>query len=229
MQFHWVVFGIVLSSMYITYHGYTCFKIQSARKVTIITDVFDKSIGLKPPSPRAEILTFSCNHYDAGVVTKGIKGNLPFIAGNPGEYEISGIIITGIPAEHGKDLAKESFGTTIYKFSIDGLVVCHLGDIGQKELSENQLDILGDIDILIIPVGGVYVLDSKEAARVVNQIEPRVIIPMAYSIPGLKLKLDKVNLFFQEIGMPPKEKLKKLKISKKDLPPEGMSIVEFRI
>lgn len=214
--------------MYITYHGYTCFRIQFAQKATVLTDIFDRSIGLKPPSPRAEILTFSCHHYDAGVVTKGVKGNQPFIVDGPGEYEISGITITGIPAEHGKNLAKESFETAIYKFSIDGIALCHLGDIGQKELNESQLDILGDIDILMIPVGGIYVLDYKEAARVVSQIEPRVIIPMAYGMPGLKLKLDKVNLFFQEIGMSPKEKIEKLKINKKDLPSEGMSVIEFK-
>lgn len=211
--------------MYITYHGHTCFKIQSARKVTVITDIFDKSIGLRPLAPKAEILTFSCDHYDSKNILKGQKENLPFVINSPGEYEISEIMIDGIPAKHSDDLVGKFSDTIIYKFLIDDVFVCHLGDMGQKELDEKQIDAIGDVDILLVPVGGTYLADYKSAARIVNQIEPRIVIPMGYNINGLKLKLDDVDLFLKEIGISPKEKTDKLKMFKKDLPQGDTEIV----
>lgn len=215
--------------MYITYHGWTCFKIQSSRKVTIITDIFDKSIGIKPLSPKAEILIFSCDHYDSKNILKDQGSNSPFIINSPGEYEISGIIIDGISAKHGGELEKESFDTTIYKFLIDDISVCYLGDMGQKELNEKQLDVIGNVDVLLISVGGAYLLDYKSATHIVNQIEPRIVIPMGYNIDGLKIKLDRIDLFFKEVGISPKEKTDKLKITKEDLPQEDMEIIELKI
>ena len=215
--------------MYISYYGYTCFKIQSQQKTTVITDVFDKSIGLRPPSPKADILTYSCAHFDCGNVAEKNNENQPIVINSPGEYEISGIAIDGIPAKHGGKLQQESFDTALYVFRIDDMVLCHLGDLGQKELNEDQLEAVGEVDVLMVPVGGNYTVDYKSAAHIVNQIEPRVVIPMAYYLPGLKVKLDKIDLFFKEIGISPKEKIDKLKMTKKDLPPEEMEVVEFRI
>jgi L-ascorbate metabolism protein UlaG (beta-lactamase superfamily) len=215
--------------MYITYHGYTCFKIQSSQKITIITDIFDKSVGMKPPAPKAEILTFSCDHYDSKNILNGQKDNLPFIINSSGEYEISGVMIDGIFAKHGESSAKESFDTTIYKFLVDDISICHLGDMGQKELNEKQLDSIGDVDILLTPVGGTYLLDYKSAAHIVNQIEPRIIVPMGYGMKDLKLKLDSVDLFLKEIGISPKESVDKLKIAKKDLPQEDTEVIIFSI
>ncbi|OWK27421.1 MAG: hypothetical protein US76_04300 [Parcubacteria group bacterium GW2011_GWA2_38_13b] len=215
--------------MYITYYGYTCFKIQSQQKITAITDIFDKSIGLKPPFPKADILTYSCSHFDCSDTAEKNSENQPFIINSPGEYEISGIAIDGIPAKHGEKLQQESFDTALYVFRTEGMSLCHLGDLGQKELNDNQLEAIGEIDILMVPVGGNYTIDYKSAAHIVNQIEPRLVIPMAYHLPNMKVELDKIDLFFKEIGISPKEKIDKLKITKKDLPPEEMEVVEFKI
>lgn len=215
--------------MQITYYGYTCFKIQSQGKITVITDVFDKSIGLKPPLLKADILTYSCAHFDCGDIMEKNNESQLFVINNPGEYEVSGIMIDGISAKHSEKLQQESFDTTLYIFRIDEMVLCHLGDLGQKELNEDQLDIIGEVDILMVPVGGNYTADYKSAAHIVNQVEPRIVIPMAYRLPGLKVKLDEIDLFFKEIGISPKEKVDKLKIAKKDLPPEEMEVVEFKI
>ena len=215
--------------MYITYCGYTCFKIQSQQKITIITDIFDKSIGLRPPSPKADVLTYSCAHFDFSGIAEKNDENQPFVINSPGEYEASGILIDGISAKHGGKLQRESFDTTVYVFRIDEMVLCHLGDLGQKELNEDQLEAMGEVDILMVPIGGDYTIDYKNAVHIVNQIEPRIIIPMAYHLPGLKVKLDKIDLFFKEIGISPKEKVDKLKIVKNDLPPEEMEAVEFKI
>lgn len=215
--------------MHITYCGYTCFKIQSQQKATVITDIFDKSIGLKPPFPKADILTYSCAHFDCGDIAEKNNDSQQFVINGPGEYEISGIMINGIPAKHGEKLQQESFDTTLYVFRIDDMSLCHLGDLGQKELNEGQLEAVGEVDILMVPVGGNYMIDYKSAAHIVNQIEPRIVIPMAYHLPGLKVELDKIDLFFKEIGVSPKAKIDKLKIMKKDLPPEEMEAVEFVI
>ena len=99
----------------------------------------------------------------------------------------------------------------------------------EKELTPEQLESIGDVDILLIPVGGVYTINGKEAQKVISQLEPKIVIPMHYNIPGLKFKsgkkIDGLNAFCKEIGICPTEEINKFKVTKKDLPQEEMKIV----
>jgi len=103
--------------------------------------------------------------------------------------------------------------------------LCHLSDLGQKELFPSQLDKIGDIDILMIPVGGIYTIDAAEAVKVMAQIEPKIIIPMHYKIPKLKIKLDDIDKFLKNLGIKKPESLPKLSIRKKDISTEEAKII----
>lgn len=121
----------------------------------------------------------------------------------PGEYEIQGVSIIGIPSFHDSKKGEERGKNTIYVFEIDGLRLAHLGDLGHK-LSEETVNSMGDIDVLMIPVGGQYTIDAKVAAEVARAIDPNIIIPMHYQMPGLNpavfAELTDEKLFINELG-----------------------------
>ena len=169
--------------MKITWHGQSCFKI-AIKDVTLVTDPFGKDIGLKPPHFEADIVTVSHDHHDHNNVS-ALRGT-PFVVDGPGEYELKGVAISGISSFHDNKEGQERGKNTIFIIEAEEMRICHLGDLGEKKLTDNQLEEIGDIDILMIPVGGVYTIDSEEAAGIISQIEPRIVIPMHYKIPGLK-------------------------------------------
>lgn len=214
--------------MIITWLGHACFKIQDKvgpGGVTLVTDPFDKSIGLKPPSFEADIVTVSHDHYDHNNI-KTIRGN-PFIVKGAGEYDVKGVAIHGVESYHDSQEGKEKGHNTIYRIEMSDISVVHLGDLGHI-LDNKQLDVLAGTDILLIPVGGKYTIDSKKAVEVVSQVEPRLVIPMHYRVPGLKLDIEGVDKFIKEMGLKPTQE-EKLKISKKDLPTEDMELVLLKL
>jgi L-ascorbate metabolism protein UlaG (beta-lactamase superfamily) len=210
--------------MIITWFGHSCFKIQDktgTEGVTVITDPFDKTIGLPVPHFEADLVTVSHNHYDHNNIG-ALRGN-PFVIDSAGEYDVKSVAVMGIDAYHDARTGAEKGKNIIYRFDIDDISVVHLGDLGH-ELDAKQLERLEGTDVLLIPVGGKYTLDGKKAAEVVNQIEPRIVIPMHYKTKNLKIDLDGVEKFIKEIGLDPRNE-EKLKISKKDLPAEETELV----
>ena len=215
--------------MNIIWYGQSCFKIQS-KDIVLITDPFDKKIGLRPPFGSADIVTISHDHYDHNNF-QVIKNN-PFVIDSAGEYEIKKVTIKGIDSCHDNQEGKERGQNVIYKIEMEGINICHLGDFGQDTLINGQLEKIGQVDILFIPVGGVSTIDWKSASAIISQIEPRIIIPMHYKISGVKgelLKLDTVNKFCEERGVSSKEAVNKFSIKKKDLPQEGSETVIMKI
>ena len=213
--------------MHITWHGQSFFQLQTSlskgEQTTIAIDPFDESTGLKVPLIQADILLITHDHSDHNN-KKAVKGQ-PFLVEGPGEYEVKEIFIQGIPSFHDEKDGKERGVNTIYTIDVEEMRLCHLGDFGQKELTEDQLEQIGDVDILMIPVGGEVVLDAKGAAHVISQIEPKIVIPMHYSLPKLKIKLDEVEKFLKEIGKKSVVPQEKLLIKKKDLPLETQVVV----
>ncbi len=213
--------------MNIIWHGQSCFQITSSQgknnHVNIVIDPFDETTGLKLPKLEADILLVTHQHHDHNNV-KAVSGN-PFLVEGPGEYEVKEVYIEGIPSLHDSSLGKERGDNTIYTIEAEGIKICHLGDLGQKELTSEQLEKIGEIDILMIPVGGVYTIGVKEAVRIMSQIEPNIIIPMHYQIPKLKLKLDGVDKFLKTMGIKKVSPLPKLSIKKKDILPEEAKII----
>lgn len=214
--------------MHIIWRGQSCFQIIASRQkdgqVSIIIDPFSEELGLKVPKMEADLLLVTHNHYDHNNI-KAVSGG-PFLINGAGEYEFKGVNVQGIPSFHDDSGGSQRGLNTIYTIEAEEIQLCHLGDFGQKELTPSQLEQIGGIDILIIPVGGTYTIDSKQAAKIINQIEPRVVIPMHYHLPKLdKIKLEGVDKFLKVLGMKTVVSQPKLLIKKKDLPEEEMKII----
>ena len=215
--------------MNITWYGQSCFKIQS-KDTVLITDPFDKKIGLKPPFGAADIVTISHDHYDHNNFQ--VIKNDPFVIDSTGEYEIKKVRIKGINSYHDNQEGKERGQNVIYKIEMEGMKICHLGDLGQSNLINGQLEKIGQVDILFIPVGGVFTIDWKSANTIISQIEPRIIVPMHYKVSGVKgelLKLDSIDNFCKERGVSSKDAVNKFSIKKKDLPQEGSETVIMKV
>jgi len=212
--------------MVITWYGQSCFKIQSGETV-VFTDPFDKSIGLTPPRGLAHIITVSHRHFDHANI-ESLSGE-PLVIDGPGEYETKGVSVKGVFSFHDNKEGKERGENTIFIIEVEGIKICHLGDLGQKKLTDEQLEQIDEADILMIPVGGDATIDGEEAAEIINQIEPRIVIPMHYKIPGLELKFAGVDDFLKEMGVAKKETVDKLTLKKKDLPQEDMEVMVMKI
>ena len=216
--------------MQIVWHGQSCFQITTSQgknnQVNIVIDPFDETIGLRVPKLEANILLVSHQHHDHNNV-KAVSGD-PVLISGPGEYEVKEVFIQGIPSFHDSSLGKERGQNTIYTIETEEIRLCHLGDFGQKELTSEQIEKIGEVDILMIPVGGIYTISAKESAKVMSQIEPSIIIPMHYQIPKLKLKLDGLDKFLKIMGIKKIEPLAKLSIKKKDISPEEAKIVVLK-
>lgn len=215
-----------MDSMDIYPLGHASFKIKGKAAV-LLTDPFDPAmVGLKfPKSEEIDIVTVSHDHPDHNF-DAGISGE-PFVVHGPGEYEVKGVTIIGVPTYHDGSKGEERGTNTVYKFVIDGVNFCHLGDLGHK-LTDSQVEAIGDVDILFVPVGGKYTIDAKTAAEVVAQIEPYVVIPMHYQRTGLDPKtfaeLEDVSKFLKEMGAESVEKISKY-VTSKDKLPENTTVV----
>ncbi len=211
--------------MEITLLGHASFRIKG-KKATIVTDPFNSDmVGLKYPRQSADIVTVSHDHSDHNEV--GNVSSVKKVIGGPGEYEILGASFIGISTYHDDKKGELRGKNTIYVIEVDGLRLAHLGDLGHK-LSEKVLEMIGNIDILMIPVGGEYTIGPEAAVEVVRSIEPTITIPMHYQVRGMKPdlfnKLEKVDHFLSDLGLPV-EKLPKLIIRKETLGEDQKIIV----
>lgn len=208
--------------MLISWLGHSCFKIQDKTGtdgLTIITDPFNKEIGLKVPNCEADIITVSHDHKDHNNIS-ALRGT-PYIINLAGEYDVKGILVRGVESFHDEKKGKERGNNIIYRMEVDGISISHLGDLGHV-LDDKQLEVLVGTDILLIPIGGKFTLDAKKAVEVISQVEPRIVIPMHYNDGNVNIPdLDSLEKFVKEMGIKPIEE-EKLKISKKDLPQEDM-------
>lgn len=211
--------------MDITFLGHSSFRIKG-RTASLITDPFDpEMVGLKYSPAEADIVTVSHEHKDHNQVSL-VKGVKKVVAG-VGEYEIMGVSIIGLPSFHDDKKGALRGKNTIYIIETDGFRVAHLGDIG-CELSEGEVEAIGDIDILILPVGGEYTVGPSGAAAIVRAIEPTLVIPMHYQMPGLRpetfAKLLPLEPFLKEVGVT-SETLPKLVVKKEELGEEQKVII----
>lgn len=214
--------------MTITWYGHSCFKIlNSGGQLTIIIDPFKKGLGLNPPRSAADIVLVTHNHPNHNNI-QTIAGQ-PFVINSPGEYEIKGVKIIGLSGFHDNKLGQEKGKNTIYLIEIDKIQLCHLGDLGQENLTDEQIEAIGSVDVLMLPVGGADALGAKEALKVSEQLEPKIIIPMHYKLPGLKVNLAGLDNFLKEIGIEKKTALDKLTLKKKDLTGKEMEVVVMKI
>ncbi len=207
--------------MDITWYGHACFRLREGG-VTIITDPYDNSLGYTLPRLRADVVTSS--HPAPGhAAVNAIKGD-PKVLTGPGEYEVRGVFITGIPTQHAPKRGQPTERNTVFLFEFKGLSVCHLGDLGQL-LTDQQAEAIGEVSVLLIPVGGGRTLDASKAAEVVTQLEPRIVIPMHYKTPDCTCKLDRVDKFLRAMGVSHVETQETLRVSASSLPSETQVIL----
>jgi len=211
--------------MTINWYGQSCFRLES-KGVSVLIDPFSKEIGLRPPRLNDQIFLITHEHYDHN----NVDGASPesFVIRGPGEYEKSGVYVEGISSYHDNAQGTQRGLSTIYLIRAEDMRLCHLGDLGQQKLTDEQVEQIGDVDILFIPVGGKYTIDGKEAAEIVKQIEPKIIIPMHYKVPELKIDIDGLQKFLKEIGIKPEE-VETYKIAAKNLPTEETKLVMFKL
>ena len=229
--------------MTITWFGQSCFRIEvpirgrriedprsagpiGTKAVSILIDPFSPDIGLKPPKIKDDLVLVTHEHYDHNN-TEG-AGPETFIIRTPGEYEKNSIAVRGIHSYHDKTQGKERGPNTIYVIKAEDMILCHLGDLGQEKLDDKQVEEIGDVDILFVPVGGNYTINGKEAVEVISQIEPKIVIPMHYKTKDRKVEMEGPEKFVKELGLTP-EKVEKFKIAKKMLPTEELKLVMFTL
>jgi len=204
--------------MEITWYGLSCFRITERKHATVITDPYNGKLGLPALKLKSDVITISHDapgHSDVNSVTgweHAING--------PGEYEIGSVFITGIKT----NFNAESDRNILYLFDYDGLTVAHLGDM-KKVPTQTQIDALEQVNILLVPVGGGQSLNAAQAAELVSILEPNIVIPMHYQIPGLKLELETVDRFLKEMGVSEPTEESSLKISSSNLPEETETVI----
>lgn len=207
--------------MEITCIGHSAFKIKS-RHASVITDpYYPDAVGIKFPKAEADIVTISHNHRDHNN-TEAI-GGIPIIINGPGEYEVKGVKIIGIPSYHDDSRGEKRGTNVIYRIEMDGLSIVHLGDLGHK-LDDKDIELLDGIDILLIPVGGFYTINAQQASEIISKLEPEIVIPMHYRKAGMDEKVfgqvDALNVFLKEMGKENISPIPKLSVTKDKLPAE---------
>ncbi|KKS77697.1 MAG: Zn-dependent hydrolase of the beta-lactamase fold-like protein [Candidatus Woesebacteria bacterium GW2011_GWB1_43_14] len=188
--------------MDVLYLGHSSFRLTN-RKVSVVCDPFDPVVvGLKFPKVSATIVTISHDHKDHN--NFAAVNDVKKVINGPGEYEIEGVSVIGISSFHDAKKGQERGQNTMYVIEMDGVRIAHLGDLGHV-ISESIVNQIGDIDVLMIPVGGEYTIGANEAAEVARLIEPNVIVPMHYQMPGLNSesfsKLQPVEPFISALGI----------------------------
>ena len=207
--------------MEIDWFGHACFRLRG-REGTVITDPYGKEIGLSFARPRGDIVTISHTHPGHSF-DKGVKGD-PKVIDGPGEYEVKNVFITGVPTSHDKKGGKDRGKNTVYVFDMDGLTICHLGDLGHVP-TQPQAEAFGNVNVLLIPVGGVSTINASDAAEIVSMIEPQIVIPMHFEHSELAFKLEPATKFFKEMGIKPPTAVPVLKVTKDSLPSETQVVL----
>jgi L-ascorbate metabolism protein UlaG (beta-lactamase superfamily) len=191
----------------LTWLGHGCFRLRGKNAVAV-TDPYPPALGPKLAKLEADLVTVSHPHPNHSNVQAVRDAR---VIDGPGEYEVKGITVNGVAAYHDDRKGEERGRNTVFLIEVDDVRVCHLGDLGHR-LDDASLEVIGSVDILLVPVGGGNSLDASRAAEVVRQIEPRMVVPMHYAVPAVKKELEGVERFLKEMGAPETEPIQRLSV-----------------
>ncbi|GAC1640895.1 MAG: MBL fold metallo-hydrolase [Candidatus Dormibacteraceae bacterium] len=191
--------------MDVTWLGHGCFRLRG-RSAAVVTDPFPPSIGLRLPKLDGDLVTVSHEHENHNYTQ--VMRDAYEIRG-PGEYEVAGVSVIGVPTFHDAEKGAKHGRNTVYLIEIDDVRICHLGDLGHA-LDDAEAEAIASPDVLLVPVGGHTAINAAQAAEIVRQLEPRFVVPMHYRIPGLKLELDPLDRFLKEMAVTASEPQPKL-------------------
>ena len=210
--------------MEITWYGHSCFRLTERGMATVVCDPFDhEAVGYSQLKLKANIVT--CSHNSPGHnYLKAVTGS-PYQITGPGEFEIGGVFITGVQTNGKKKVAAGEDRNTLYVINYNGINVVHLGGINRVP-SQTQVEALGRVHIALVPIGGGGSLNASKAAEVISLLEPGLVIPMHYSTPGAKVKMDPLPKFLKVMGLEAVEPIPSLKVtSEKSITEETKVIV----
>jgi len=199
--------------MKVKWLGHSCFLIISETGLRIVTDPYTSggAIGYSPVNEAADIVVVSHDHFDHNAVST-VPGKPEVVTGS-GTKSVKEVEFKGTATYHDESKGGERGGNTVFCFSVDGVKLCHLGDLGHR-LSREEIGEIGDVDVLLVPVGGFFTIDAKVAGQVCDDLKPKVIVPMHYKTPKLDFPITGVEDFVKG-----KKKVKTL----------GSSEVEFKL
>lgn len=209
--------------MEITWYGHSCFRLTERGMATVVTDPFDHTVaGYEALKLRGDIVTVSHDapgHNNVSVV----KGRTRVITG-PGEFEIGGVFITGVQTNSSHKRSSEEPVNNLFVFDYEGVTVAHLGDL-QKVPSQAEIEALGSVSVVLVPVGGGGGLSAAKAVEVVSLLEPGIVIPMHYGTPDSIIKLAPVEKFLKEMGLGDIEPIPSLKVTQSSIPEETRVVI----
>lgn len=178
--------------MKLTWLGHSSFRLEESTGTSVVTDPFHPYVGYEMPNVEADIVTISHGHQDHSYLS-AISGN-PTVIRNAGFYEIGGVHMLAQKSFHDGSKGAERGSNLLFKFRMDGVEVCHMGDVGE-ECSVMLVESIMPVNVLLIPVGGKYTIDAEQAKEYVDRIMPDVVIPMHYKTKDCDFDIDKVNEF----------------------------------
>lgn len=183
--------------MKIKWLGHSAFLLEESTGTKVVTDPFDENVvGYSMTKTNADIVTVSHNHDDHACLGALSDAKDATIIKTAGAYEIDGVHIIGINSAHDESGGAKRGRNTIYKYRIDGVDVCHMGDIGE-ECSIKLAEAIGSVNVLLIPIGGNYTIDAEQAKEYVDFLMPDIVIPMHYKTSGCNLDIDKPDKFIR--------------------------------
>ena len=200
--------------MEITWLGHACFRLRSDETV-VVTDPFPSTLGLRLGNQTATIVTMSNSHPNHSNWQE-ITGE-PKVFKAPGEYEFNSVSVRGVMTPISEGTPREQRNVA-YSIEMENIRICHLGDIAEP-LSPSQIDELSPVDVLLIPTGGGCTLDLERAAQMLQDLDPKIVIPMHYSIPGIAVQLAQVDIFLQLLGGSEIQSQPRLSVTASNLPP----------
>ncbi len=204
--------------MELTWYGLSCFRLTERKYASVVTDPYNGKLGLPNLKLKADVVTIShdASGHNYAAAVSGTQHNLD----GPGEYEIGNVFITGIVTKS----PSSATNNIIFMFDYDGLTVAHLGDL-DKVPSQTEIEALEEVNVLLLPVGGGNSLNAAQASELVSMLEPNIVVPMHYQMPGLKLELEEVDRFLKEMGVTEPTQEDSLKISLTNLPEETETVI----
>ena len=211
--------------MEITWLGHACFRLKG-RDSLVLMDPCPKSTGYSIGRQQANIVTVSHDHPDHSY-TQAVAGS-PRLIDAPGEYEIGGVLITGVRTYHDSKRGAQLGRNTAFVVEVDEVRVCHLGDLGHVPTQE-QSEALSDIDVLLVPVGGHTTIDAETASEIITQLEPKLVVPMHYATEVATTKLDPLDTFVKQMGVSAPQPQPRLTLTRSSLPAQTQVVVlEYR-
>ncbi|MEF8846928.1 MAG: MBL fold metallo-hydrolase [Candidatus Paceibacterota bacterium] len=207
--------------MRIKWYGQSFFRIVFGGRggTRIVTDPYSSDCGLDVPTIKSHIMLVSHPDYNN---TEAVRED-PFVVDAPGEYEMKSTFVKAI---RGRNTEEDK--TTMFRIEAEGYSIIHLGDFGQEELEQEQMEALGSVDVLLIPIGGGRTIGPSDASKLVTQVEPKAVIPMRYDIPNLNEELEELDDFLEAMGEEDEEPQEKFEVKATNLPEDDVNVVVLK-